>query len=113
MSGHSARPRGRERYRTLDRFAATTAESLTDLKFSATLIAEHGLLRPYSPYASFEDTTFLRSSFQSSGENEKATRQKAASSQGRIVPTEVKNRQNFLAKSYGPKTRVSRNFFGN
>jgi hypothetical protein len=33
--------------------------------------------------------------------------------QGRIVPTEVKGRQNFLAKSYGPKNRSVKGFLAN
>jgi hypothetical protein len=47
-------------------------------------------------------------------ENEKATRQRRRPFlQGRIVPTEVKSRQNFLAKSYGAKMGGVKQFLRN
>jgi len=46
-------------------------------------------------------------------QNEKATRHRVAFSQGRVVPTEVKNRQNFLAKSYESKKGSVKKFLGN
>ena len=50
----------------------------------------------------------------SHAQKEKATRQRRRPLlQGRIVPTEVKSRQNFLAKSYEAKIGGVKKFLGN
>jgi hypothetical protein len=66
------------------------------------------ILTRFIPFSEVENTksNTSRSTIHQKNQNKKATRQRGRPFlQGRIVPTEGKFRQNFLAKSYEPKNR--------